>query len=249
MKRVTVGGRAHDLVQLREICSMGYPFAEISLDDPRSVENDLDELKRIRESFGITYLAHYPNEGNPFDIERLREEFVPKIKRLLDLSRDLGISKGTIHYWMDRRWAPDDLVMRKIDLLHEMVYHADMQGIVLCIENLSERVESFLRAFDAIPDLRMTLDIGHAQLLTRRNTSFEFISQSLSRISHVHVHDNHGGTSVRDDQHLSLGDGIIDYASIMKELIGGGYESTITMEVKPSDMRKTEEILNKFISV
>ncbi len=249
MRRVVIGGRAHNMDQIREVCSLGFPFAEISLDDPVAVERDLDELLRIRDHFGITYLAHYPNEGNPFDADVLRESFVPRIKKLLELSRELAISKATIHFWMDRRWASEDLVMRKIQLLNEMVCHADGKGVVLCIENLSERADSFMRAFDAIPNLRMTLDIGHAQLLTSRNTSFEFIRQALPRIAHVHVHDNHGGTSVKDDQHLPLGEGIIDYPAIMKDLINGGYNSTITMEVKPPDMRKTEEILNKFLTV
>lgn len=249
MRRVVIGGRAHNMDQIREVCSLGFPFAEISLDDPVAVERDLDELLRIRDHFGITYLAHYPNEGNPFDADVLRESFVPRIKKLLELSRELAISKATIHFWMDRRWASEDLVMRKIQLLNEMVCHADGKGVVLCIENLSERADSFMRAFDAIPNLRMTLDIGHAQLLTSRNTSFEFIRQALPRIAHVHVHDNHGGTSVKDDQHLPLGEGIIDYPAIMKDLINGGYNSTITMEVKPPDMRKTEEILNKFLAV
>ncbi|MRS04412.1 sugar phosphate isomerase/epimerase [bacterium] len=249
MRRIIIGGRAHDLDQVRDVCSLGFPFAEISLDDPMTVENNLDELLKIKEHFGITYLAHYPNEGNPFDADKLKKDFVPKIKRLLDLSRELGISKATIHFWMDRRWASEELILRKIGLLSEMVFHADGQGVVICIENLSERVESFMRAFDAIPNLRMTLDIGHAQLLASRNTSFEFIRHVLPRIAHVHVHDNHGGTSVKDDQHLPIGDGIIDYPAIMKELINGGYNSTITMEVKPPDMRKTEEILNKFLTV
>jgi sugar phosphate isomerase/epimerase len=123
------------------------------------------------------------------------------------------------------------------------VDYGNEYGITICIENLSERTESFGPAFDAIPDLRMTLDIGHAQLLAQHNTSFRFIENHFSRIEHLHVHDNRGGTSVKDDLHLPLGDGVVDYPAIIASLMKRGYDSTITMEVKPRDMSRTRQAL------
>ncbi|MFY9112253.1 MAG: sugar phosphate isomerase/epimerase [Bacteriovoracaceae bacterium] len=245
--KAVIGGRAHNLEQVREVSAQGYPFAEMSLYDPKEVESMLAELVRIREQTGTAYIAHYPNEDNPFDIAVLRERFFPRLKRLVDLSRELGISKGTIHFWMDVRWARPDLIAGKIDLLGEMVDFAEARGITLCIENLSERVESFQKAFDEIPSLRMTLDIGHGQLLSRQNTSFAFIRHAFEKIAHIHVHDNRGGTSVKDDLHLALGEGIIDYPGILKALGDKGYDSTITMEVKPGDMKKSREVLERYL--
>jgi sugar phosphate isomerase/epimerase len=161
----------------------------------------------------------------------------------MDLSRRLDITKATLHFWIDRRWAPPDLVPGKLDLLSRIVEYGREYGVTVCIENLSERADSFLPAFEAIPELRMTLDIGHAQLLSRQNSSFRFIDDHFTRISHIHIHDNHGGTSVKDDLHLPLGEGIIDYEAIIASLLNKGYDSTITMEVKPKDMPKTCRIL------
>lgn len=244
---VIIGGRAHTMEQIREICALKYPFAEISLSDPETVEGDLDELVCIKEQSGISYLAHYPNEDNPFDAEVLKDRFVPKIKKLIDLSRKLDIETATIHFWMDRRWAAADLIPKKIDLLRDMASYAHGQGIALCIENLSERCESFLGAFDAVPELRMTLDIGHAELLSAENTSWGFISQAFPKIFHVHVHDNHGGKSVKDDEHLPIGQGVIDYPGILSELKKRGYSSTVTMEVKPFQMPGTKEVLVRYL--
>ncbi len=248
MDRLIIGGRAHTVTQVEEVSDLGLPFAEISLNEPSEVEKELDTLQSLKDRFGITYLAHYPNEGNPFDAESLKEDFVPKIKRLLDLSRELEISKGTIHFWIDKRWADRELIEKKIHLLKGMADYAEEQGIVLCIENLSERFESFRMAFEAIPSLKMTLDIGHGQLLSRENTSYGFMRHAFEKIAHIHVHDNHGGTSVKDDQHLSLGRGIIDYPGILKELGSRGYSSSITMEVKPQDMLETKEVLGRYLS-
>jgi sugar phosphate isomerase/epimerase len=233
--------------QIRELCALEYPFAEISLSDPETVENDLEELISIKEQSGISYLAHYPNEDNPFDAGVLKERFVPRIKRLVDLSRKLDIGKATIHFWMDARWASPDLIRKKIDLLRDMASYAQGRGVVLCIENLSERYESFLGAFDAVPELRMTLDIGHGELLSKENTSWGFMRNAFEKIFHIHVHDNHGGKSVKDDEHLPIGQGVIDYPRILSELKKKGYDSTITMELKPSELSGTREFLARYL--
>jgi sugar phosphate isomerase/epimerase len=244
---VVIGGRAHTIAEAREVASLGFPFAEISLDDAEQAEGMLDELLKLKERTGIAYIAHYPNEGNPFNADTLKASFVPKIKGLVDVSAKLGIDKATIHFWMDRRWAPAELVPKKIALLGDMSAYAAEKGIVLCLENLSERYDSFEPAFKAVPSLRMTLDIGHAQLLSSRNTSFGFIEHAFERIAHLHVHDNNGGTGVRDDLHLPLGRGSVDFPSIFAELRRRGYASTVTMEVKPADMPATAGLIREHL--
>jgi len=240
---ITIGGRAHTIEELLEVSKFGYPFVEISLDDPATVAGWIPQLLEIKDTCGISFLAHYPNEDNPLDVDVLRSKFLPRIKALMDLSRQLDITKATLHFWIDQRWAPADLISGKLELLSRIVDYGTEYGITICIENLSERTESFGPAFDAIPDLRMTLDIGHAQLLSQQNTSFRFIEDHFSRIEHLHVHDNRGGTSVKDDLHLPLGDGVVDYPAIIASLIKRGYDSTITMEVKPRDMSRTRQAM------
>jgi sugar phosphate isomerase/epimerase len=248
MAMVIIGGRAYTIELIRQVAELGYPFAEYSLSEPRQVEDQFDDLMDLKDRYGIYYLAHYPNEGSPRDPDALQKNFIPKIKRLIDLSRDLGINKATLHFWMDNRWAPKELLARKIDMLSEMVAHATDRGVVLCLENLSEGLESFSPVFDAIPDLRMTLDIGHGQLLTEENTAFDFIQRRWRRIAHIHVHDNHGGSSVKDDIHLPVGDGDVDYPGILGLLKQKGYDSTITMEIKPLDMPRSKRFLERFLS-
>jgi sugar phosphate isomerase/epimerase len=244
---ITIGGRAHTIEELLEVAKLGYPFVEISLDDPATVAGWIPRLREIKDTYDILFLAHYPNENNPFDVKVLRSKFLPRIKALMVSSRQLGITKATLHFWIDQRWAPMELILGKLELLSRIVEYGNEFGITVCIENLSERTESFRPAFDAIPDLRMTLDIGHAQLLAKQNTSFRFIEDYFSRIVHLHVHDNCGGTSVKDDLHLPLGEGIVDYPAIMASLMKKGYDSTVTMEVKPKDMFQTRKALENCI--
>ena len=93
------------------------PFAEINLDDPAETARRLDDLLALKEKYGLYYLAHYPNEGNPFDAKALKERFVPRMKKLMEVTHELGIVKGTLHFWMDKRWAEPALLSAKTALL------------------------------------------------------------------------------------------------------------------------------------
>ncbi len=244
---ITIGRRAHTIEEIKKVGRLGSPFSEINLDDPGIVKKQLDELWDLKREFGMFYLAHYPNEGNPNDLENLRENFLPKLKQLIALSAELDIRKGTMHFWMDKRWAEPSVIAAKTEMLAELVDYAKSYQLVLCLENLSARHDSFSTFFEAIPDLRMTMDIGHGELLSKENTAYGFMDHVFSKIAHVHVHDNRGGNSVKDDLHLPLGDGIVDYPRILTILNEKGYQSTITMEVKPEDMPRTQKEVEMYL--
>lgn len=242
---ITIGGRAHSLEEILTVSQLGYPFMEISLNDPDVVSAWIPRLMKIRETAGCRYLAHYPNEDHPLNPDILRERFLPRVRKLMDLSQRLDITKATLHFWMDRRWLPMEILPQKLEILSQIVKYGDARGITICLENLSERADSFAPAFEAIDNLKMTLDIGHAQLLSRQNTSWGFLEKYFPRIAHVHAHDNRGGKNVDDDLHLALGEGIVDYRAIIKSLWARGYDGTITMEVKPQDMPRTKQLLEE----
>ena len=90
---------------------------------------------------------------------------------------------------------------------------------------------NFSEVFDAFPEIRLTLDIGHANLGAGRNKSSEFIRLYGYRIGHVHACDNFG----KEDSHLPVGAGIIDFRKILRELKETQYDDTITLEVFSKD--------------
>ncbi len=145
-------------------------------------------------------------------------------------------------------WASEKVITQKLILLSSVVTHAKKFDVILCLENLSCGHDSFERFFNTIPGLKMTMDIGHAQLLTKKNTCFGFMEHLFEKIANIHVHDNLGGSKVSDDLHLPLGEGIVDFQNIFLTLKKKGYQSTMTMEVKPAKMKKTETIIKQYIS-
>jgi len=93
----------------------------------------------------------------------------------------------------------------------------------------------------------MTLDIGHGELLSDKNRAYGFIDKCFERIKHVHIHDNFGGDSPEDDLHLPLGEGKINFSSILLELKGKEYDNNITLEVKPEYLVQGKKIIEEIL--
>jgi len=243
---VNIGGRAHTLADIELIGKAGFPFAEISILDPRVfLEEELEPLRQLQVAYGLNYLAHGPEEGNAWEPETLRKHFVPQVRAMIDCLPKLSIALFTIHFWLDRRFLDGGIIDQKIALLHELALYAADRGVRLCIENLSEHFSDFARPFSTTESLGMTLDIGHGALLTRRNTTFDFTRHCPERIQHVHIHDNRGGDSPSDDLHLPLGEGTIDFVPILHELRRVGFDKTVTLEVLPSAMLRGKNMIEE----
>ena len=240
-----IGGRAHAVAEAEFIAQAGFPFAEISIRTPREFKREVASLKRLQDRFGIFYLAHGPEEEDTWEPKKLRTNFLPLIRSLLDCAAEFSIKVFTLHFWIDRRFVADDIAAEKLEILKAMTSHAEERGIKLCIENLSEQVSDFSPAFAAIESLGMTLDVGHGELLTARNTAYEFAARCPQRIYHIHLHDNRGGDTVEDDLHLPLGEGVIDIAAILGCLRKQGYDRTMTLEVPPASLKSGKEIIEQ----
>jgi sugar phosphate isomerase/epimerase len=243
---IEIGARIYRIENIEGIWKMGFRWAEISLLDPEESMKMVALLLQIKRDLGIHYLAHGPNEGNPYDLRSLREEFLPKIKELIDISTIIDAPLFTVHFWLDPRFIKRELILKKLEILADICERSKGKGVSLCIENLSEQPEAFSPILDCFPNLNITLDIGHGQLLSEENTAFSFIRTFPKRIRHVHLHDNRGGNLVKDDLHLPIGEGIIDFQRILKELLLIPYSGVMTLEVP---IERIEESRRRILSI
>ncbi|MBU0495344.1 MAG: sugar phosphate isomerase/epimerase [Chloroflexi bacterium] len=238
-----LGARTHSLDDIEFLARAGFDFAELDWKDPVALKEILPALAALQDQYGIDYLAHGPNERNPFDVDEIIQVLGPTVCDLLDLAPGLDITRHTQHLWLDPRFmsAPD--IARKLDLLETWLEHADRAGVTLCIENLSEHADHFAPAFQRLPALCMTLDVGHAEILSRPNASFAFVARLPDRIRHVHLHDNHGGDEVKDDLHLPIGQGSIDVAGILGQLRVAGYAGGFSFEIPLPDAAQSRQAI------
>ena len=154
----------------------------------------------------------------------------------VDTASRMGISFLTIHMSVDKRLISGLRLAEKIRALKELVAYAQSNDVVIGLENVTESASDLESVLDAVPGLCLTLDIGHAQLGSPLNNSFEIVRRLGPAIRHLHVHDNRGGVGQADDLHLPVGEGIIDFPAILKALIGRGYKGTMTLEMKPHEL-------------
>jgi sugar phosphate isomerase/epimerase len=233
------------LEQAAALAEGGFPFVEISVLSAEAFQRDLEQLSYLQNTQGIIFLAHGPEEGKAQDPGFLKNEMLPRINRITECLPELGIELLTIHFWLDRRFIEPRIIDQKIALLRSMAEHAAAQGVQLCVENLSEQAQDFKQAFDEIEPLGMTLDIGHSELLSEKNTAYDFLAQYPEKIYHMHVHDNQGGSDQSDDLHLLPGQGIIGFRPILKAAGRQGYNRTMTLEVEPDHAHQGRQYIQK----
>jgi sugar phosphate isomerase/epimerase len=227
--------RAHNLDETETILAQGFEFLEISLPCPGGREEER-AWQTLAKERNLTFLGHGPNEGDPRDLAHLSQKTLPQFRQALEAASRLGASLLTIHFNLDTRWISPETITGKIDLLGRIVDWGSELAVQVNLENLSETAADLESALLRLPKLGLTLDVGHAMLSHRISTAPDIIAQLFDRISHLHLHDNQGGKSPRDDLHLVPGEGKVDFSRILLALSKSGYNRTATLEVAPQDL-------------
>lgn len=242
-----IGGHVHhtdDIVFLRK---HGFDFGEVVLKDEeaRSYWQDVNLDSLIGPDFWL--IAHGPHEGDPNSSSNLLNNYYPALIETIDTISGIGSNFLTVHLWMDSRYVNGSQIQLKRRVLKDLFIYARGKEVTVSLENLSESCSDLEFALSEIPEASITLDIGHGQLLSKSNTSFQIIKRLAGLIHHVHLHDNSGGTGVKDDLHLPIGDGIIDFEAILKSLLSSGYNNTMTLELKRHELELSKQRIETII--
>jgi len=246
--KIALGGTARNPEDVEVLHNLRLNFAEIPISNAIKFKKSINEYVKVKEKTGLYYLCHGPREGNPNNINALETDYFPHVLEVLEIMPILNMSLLTLHLWIDRRFVKTTVIDFKIELLKKIIDKAREKGILICLENLSENCHDLEVAFDKLPLLNLTLDIGHGQLLREENASFNIIKRYPDRIKHIHLHDNLGGSSPEDDLHLPPGKGSVDFKNIFNSLRTIGYTGTATLELKPVEIKSCLGFVKKFLS-
>ncbi len=166
-------------------------------------------------------------------------------KRVLDQAKEAGISRIVMHLGFEMRYGMDggaaflheqypELYRESVgNALTELKEHARGRA-KLCVENVGGfRFEFVHELLDGLlgGNLGLCLDVGHVNVLSagKRKTELAFFRRHWQHIAHVHLHDNHG----KQDEHLALGDGTIDFVPFFRMLAPS--EALMVFEVRPKE--------------
>ncbi len=233
------------LQEIEEFGEMGFDYVELTMDPPEATPQKILEQKRpiqiLLDRYGMGIIGHLPTFVWTSDLyESLRKVSVQETLDALEAGAELGIEKAVLHPGYITglgRFVLDKAKGYGMESIKTILNKATGLGMTLCLENMFPRAHflskphEFQEVFESFPDLRLALDVGHANLGGGKNKSSEFIHQYGYRINHIHANDNFG----KEDNHLPVGAGIIDFEKILKELNETQYDETLTLEVFSKD--------------
>jgi sugar phosphate isomerase/epimerase len=240
---VLIGAMNHPgrdvLHEIEWIAAMGLRFIDLTLEPPMAASWKVDRpaIRRALKRHGLGVVGHtafyLPLASG---IEEIRRASLDELRRCVDAFAEIGARWMNVH--PDRHAPMHDrrfFVERNIATLQELLPYAAERGIGIMVENLPgdfNTAKELGELLDPLPDLGLHLDIGHANLLVLHSTVEELLLAYGSRLRHVHLHDNKGGSA---DLHLPLGTGTVDVRGAVGLLKRLGYDGTITLEVFTPD--------------
>ncbi len=234
------------LAEIDSCARLGFDYLELAMDPPMAHHSlllaDKKSIQKALQAHGLGLLCHLPTFVTTADLtENLRRASIDEMHQSLRVAVELGAEKVILHPSM--AFGMGAFVVPTIkgyafDFLAEMVDAAKTLGIGICLENMFPRnmlgvtPEDFSEIFAAFPGLRLTLDTGHANIGDEKGLRLQSLVQQFgTRIGHLHFSDNNG----RQDEHLAIGQGSINFDQLVRDLRVIGYDDTLTLEIFDSD--------------
>ncbi|MGD2041203.1 MAG: cobamide remodeling phosphodiesterase CbiR [Anaerolineae bacterium] len=177
--------------------------------------------------------------------EPLRQTSVSTLRQILDAVGPVEVSTFVLHLWgftatriavaIDEPSQPLEVIVdallqqgrRSLEQLFEA-----LEPDRVCVENLEDAL--FDRAMPLLSDMgaRICFDVGH--LACQGDDVLGFLAEHGDRIGEVHLHDAlmepAPGSSLGRD-HLALGQGDVDYGSLLRSLQERGFDGPVVLEV------------------
>jgi sugar phosphate isomerase/epimerase len=231
---------ANDVLdEIEWMAAIEMEFLDLTLEPPAAASWRVNphDIRQALEKYGLPVVGHtafYLPMGSAF--EELRRACVVELRRCLEAFAVVGARWMNLH--PDRHAPMHDrgfFIEQNIRTFQELLPDARRLGVGLMIENLPGEYNSAAQLgelLDALPELGLHLDIGHANLQAPFNTTDEILLAYGTRLRHVHLHDNRGGNA---DLHLPLGAGNVEVRRYVRALQRCGYDGTITLEVFTPD--------------
>ncbi|MEN6357302.1 MAG: sugar phosphate isomerase/epimerase family protein [Armatimonadota bacterium] len=220
------------------MADLGFDFIDLTL-EPEETYSATINVKKVtralaRAKLGIVgHTAWYLPVASSFP--EIREVAIRELERCMKVFKEMGAEKMNVHpYTRIPLHEEDWVIAQNIEVLARLANLGSEIGLRVMMENMPHfsRVSQLKPIFEAVPELELLLDVGHANLDTPHNYSEELIAHFGERLGHVHMHDNRGG---KDDMHLPLGVGNINWLRVVRALKNANYDDTITIEVFGDD--------------
>lgn len=260
-----IGTFARDCEQIEKSVDYEADFVDLRMDTNHKL--DFAAAKRTLSDAGIRCTLHLPSNTNwgPIDV---RKDIIPYI----DIGREVGAELVTFHTTLSPLFYSDENIAEFLQVIPMASDAARESGVTLAAETLGLYSTELTLLFESDPNLRLAMDIGHAQILATRNRSFAIMDYFFDKILMVNVHDNQGKAMTEEvlrlksqrnvpleemreiaqryDAHLPIGTGGVDFKTIFKELKRRSYDGRFLIMCRdqsafPNERNKLTELWDR----
>jgi sugar phosphate isomerase/epimerase len=224
------------LEEVRWAAANGFEFLDLTIEGPRAALDQIDAraIRSALDAAGMGAVGHtawFLPFASP--IERVRRAAVEEVAASLPAFAAVGARAVNVHIVKGvGSFGHGAMTRLNGASFAELAALAEPHGIQMMVEHPPEAGVSIgdIRAIlDADARLGFHLDVGHANVGGDR---LEGLLKAFGeRLRHVHMSDNRG----REDDHMPLGAGRIDWPRAIRLLKQSGYDGTITLEVFAAD--------------
>ncbi len=232
---------------LDEIGKLGLHTVEVFFNtESEYFDPLLSEIERRVQANGLEVCSIHPysaaNEGILLFSEYTRrtEDGFDQYRRYFEAGQRLNAKYITYHG--ERRMGIDTdggIIDRKIKVYHRLIETAAEYGLTFTQENVAwcrSADPGYLRGlYEAVPELRFTLDIKQAH---RAGQDWQrFLNAVGDRICNVHLNDFDSAQSC-----LLPGEGTMDYNAFFSALAALGYDRQVLIEVYKNNFDSLDQI-------
>lgn len=206
-------------------------FNSLALDQLNWAEVRKASRELTRKGLSVTFHGPFMDLNPGAVDEKVREVTLHRFDQVLALAPFFQPRAIVFHPGYDR-WRYDNNVdlwlERSLLTWKPLAERAETLSVKLAIENVFEdRPSSLLKLLSALdsPWVGYCLDAGHGNLFARGAVT-QWLDALGSRLVEMHLHDNNR----QADEHLPLGEGTIDFASVFAYLRKNELTPILTLE-------------------
>jgi sugar phosphate isomerase/epimerase len=228
--------QADVLEELRWAAANGFAFLDLTIEGPRAALDQIDPqaIRQLLDQTGMGVVGHtawFLPFASP--VERVRRAAIEEVAASLPAFAIAGARLVNVHIARGvGAFGHDSMVQLNGASFAELAERAMPYNIRIMVEHVPDRVtgiDDIRTILDHDKRLGFHLDVGHANIGGDRLEGL--LKAFAKRLCHVHLSDNRG----REDDHMPLGAGRIDWPRAIRLLKQTGYDGTITLEVFATD--------------
>jgi sugar phosphate isomerase/epimerase len=228
----------------------GFDYLDLFIEPESATPENLavDTVAQLLADYHLGIVGHtawYLPIGSP--IRALRQAAIDEAARTFGPLQALGARFVTIHgNWASQKlFSDEEAIAFQVESLRILVERAIGHNLAIMYEpipNPRDSIATTRALLDAVPGLKLHIDIGHANLYGKDPA--DYIAALHNDLVHIHLHDNKGA----DDLHLPMGCGNIDWEKTVGTL-KKVYDGTVTLEIFASDLDYVLLCKEKFLKL